>query len=597
LSEKGLSLLDKNGNVIEKEKAISIIDNRTGAIVIQDSDDYNITPSNCNDKTELKLKKYLTSIRRINETSLVNLDSIYSPKIWGISSKYLSKLNTSFYDSDFNERNYDFQDIAVTIIAFIDQWCVKNTTDSISYNWDIISTKRSWFNETKITGDITNASNGLSWNLYGQGMSVSVYSETESDISDTTNETVITKTNISFTDESKSASVFLKDAIAWFSEHKTPSGKNIKIYGAYPSTEESSKLSSIQLANEYKNDDCIVYWGGLFSSYSNYSQWEYHPGFLPNEVDKMREYYLNHAFVDKKETYGIDLFDLINSYEAQEYGDFKDKTNPFEFTGMVPYEIIEEDFLTLYSLKSYLNSQKKYKVYELLSWANNNPYSLKQALLKSKITATDSEIALYETLSSLGTITDEEMIKYDDDTTATINPVYSSYFKISTNESTGIKYIEITYEDLTYYYSFETDYIVPLDKLVDEEDFEVIRFGDTTTPYTPSIDNILKNENFINDDIKNTMNNYHDPKHVPNEFGPLEDLKINPAKPLITDPQRLIEIIKKEKIFDEMITPPGSPYESATYKGKSLDLSSYISKKYIVETDKFDEMISPDKYN
>ena len=38
-----------------------------------------------------------------------------------------------------------------------------------------------------------------------------------------------------------------------------------------------------------------------------------------------------------------------------------------------------------------------------------------------------------------------------------------------------------------------------------------------------------------------------------------------------------------------MITPPGSPYESATYKGKSLDLSSYILKKYIVETDKFDE--------
>ena len=182
--------------------------------------------------------------------------------------------------------------------------------DGSTYGYEIVSTKRSWYGQRKILTDSDDTRNGLSWNLYGQGMSLLVYKNTIDQLNEFSQQEDIVRTSINL--EDGSAKVFIEDAQEWFNNHKTRDGRNIKIYGVYPNLKTVLSKSKYELMALYRDDTSVVYWGGLFSNYPNFTQWEYHPGMMPNEVYKVRQEYLNASFVSDGNE---DIFEKISNSE------------------------------------------------------------------------------------------------------------------------------------------------------------------------------------------------------------------------------------------------------------------------------------------
>jgi hypothetical protein len=276
----------------------------------------------------------------------------YSPKVYGELSRRISKLDE------------DFRPFAECIVAFIDQWCIGGGAgDGRKYGYEICSTVRSWYVQQNIITGTEYKENGLSWSLYKKALSINVYYLEEDQISETTGVTTFVKKPINFSDGS--ARTFIEDAQAWFSEHKTRTGVNIKIYGVYPDLKTAVKKDKVTLKNEYMSSSDTVFWGGLFSTYSNFTSWEYHPQMMPNEVWKLRQEFLNTSFVTDGNQDIVELIDTAEAITIKEsekslgVGELWDmvvsKLGGAKSPELVKYlsttlEIMEEDFISLYNL-------------------------------------------------------------------------------------------------------------------------------------------------------------------------------------------------------------------------------------------------------
>lgn len=557
-----LPLLDSNGNVVSN--ATSIID----SMIIEASDpafDVKIrcTPS----KLDEAIMESLSEISILDSNIDVNLSS-YVPKIYGITSRKLANLNP------------DFNPYAECIIAFIDQWCMNGgALDGFRYSYEMVSTKRSWFVQRNILNEPNYSHNGLSWNLYGNGMSVLVYRETPDQLNELVAETNIVKTAINF--EDGSAKKFLEDALVWFAKHKTRTGRNIKIYGAYPSIKDAIKMDKYSLMAKYKHDEDTIYWGGLFSTYSNFTQWEYHPGKMPNEIDKTREHFLNTSFVSDGNENIIDRISNSESIRLDEVSnDSLIKYLPSEL------EIIEEDFLSLYSLKTEINSSKRTAVHDLFAWAALNPASLSQTILKYRLMADIANSTLFFNIKR------DVDASITSDIAGTYSIQGSNFFSL---EQIGDDWF-IKCSDLfgdTQSFNLTLEYRLPFDALPNQEDFDIIDLSDEPSTTNTSSANLMKDPALIGEDLTKTSSMYTQPMNEVNEFGPISGISIDPKKPLYTA-AGLAEAAAQAKIYDEMITPPETSYGKLRYTGKVLDITSLAKNRIASANPIGDELITPD---
>lgn len=465
--------------------------------------------------------------------------------------------------------------------------------DGSTYGYEIVSTKRSWYGQRKILTDYDDAHNGLSWNLYGNGMSILVYKNTIDQLNEFSQQADIVRTSINL--EDGSAKVFIQDAQEWFNKHKTRDGKNIKIYGVYPNLKTVLSKSKYELIAEYKDDLSVVYWGGLFSNYPNFTQWEYHPGYMPNEVYKIRQEYLNTSFVSDGNEY---LLENIENNESILKSEAKSRSNPFSklvdfVTGdnnnierylASDIEMIEEDFISFYNLKTNINTSKRIAIKDIFNWGKENPYSLKQTIMYYQIQGDLENTTLFFNISrDLETIinSDEQEVKITG----------SSIFElISQNGEYYLTCVDMFGETLSF--NINNSYRLPFDYLPSDDDFDIINLTDNE--YIESTENPLENTSQIIDDLSKTSESYTRPFNEVNEFGPLTSLDIDPKK-ILPNVEALANEISREKIFEEMITPPESSYGKESYKGTILDITSIGKRNAAAKNPIGDENLTPDR--
>lgn len=259
--------------------------------------------------------------------------------------------------NNLNELKPDFLPIASHLINFISYWVSTNS----GYGYDVVCTKRSWHSQKHITTIEDDRKNGLSWYLYGNAISINVFQKITDNIVDNESSTEYTKNTINFKDNS--AVKFISDCQDWLINNPI-NGNIVKIFGVYPNIKSNINANILSLIEKYKDDPYVVYWGGLFNAGSNFSHWEWHPGYLPSDIYLVRQDFLNTAF---------DNIDLIEKIQIE------------NVNGTVPtylddeLEILEEDYLSIWNLKNKINISTPYNIPNLFKWAKSNPHSLKQA--------------------------------------------------------------------------------------------------------------------------------------------------------------------------------------------------------------------------
>ena len=141
-------------------------------------------------------------------------------------------------------------------------------------------------------------------------------------------------------------------------------------------------------------------------------------------------------------------------------------------------------------------------------------------------------------------------------------------------------------------FNLNNSYRLPFDYLPSDDDFDIINLTDNE--YVESTENPLENTSQIIDDLSKTSESYTRPFNEVNEFGPLTSLDID-SKKILPNVEALANEISREKIFEEMITPPESSYGKESYKGTILDITS-IGKRNAADKNPIgDENLTPDR--
>jgi len=584
-----LSLLNEEGSIVDN--ATEIIDSFFSKTI--DTSAIMNTANNMACIPSYQQKKIYESLLEIATADNDNISSLstYNPKIYGKLSIKLSDLSESF-------RPY-----AECIVAFIDQWCANGgANDGRKYGYEICSTLRSWYVQQNILTGVEYQRNGLSWSLYGNAMSINVYVLIEDQLNETSKTVDYIKKTISF--EDGSAKTFLENAQSWFSSHKTRTGRNIKIYGAYPTIDDAIKRGKYNLIDDYLNDNDTLFWGGLFSTYSNFTQWEYHPSLMPNEVWKIRQQYLNKSFtVDGNQNF-LDRIHNNESISTSEASDLVVSDAIFSAASVVgipseeptitkylstDLEIMEEDFLSLYALKLNINTSSRYSVESLFKWAIANPYSLLQVISYYRVCADVPNSVLFYNISI------DSKASFVENSNGIITLEDSTRFTL-TSDTEGNYYIQcydMFGSQLTF--ALNSTYRLPCDYMPSSEDFDLVDLTDsdgdaTTSNIAGDIGDIDK----IGDEISKTASVYTDPLNNVNEFGPLSGISIDPMKPLYTA-KSIAESINKTKLYNEMITPPNSdivPNKSSAI----LDVTSFAKRYTALINPTGNEMVTPDTF-
>lgn len=581
-----MELLNSSGSIVDN--ATEIID----SYFAFDEGRYSSVPVTDIPCDENSLQRKL--IDAINSTipKLDNSDAValskYTPKIYGNLSRKLANLDDSF------------RPFAECIIAFIDQWCVNGgVKDGRVFGYEICSTKRSWFVQQNILTGNQYRDNGLSWSLYGKAMSVNVYYLEDDQLSELSGTVTKVKKQINF--EDGSAKTFIEDAQAWFNNHATRTGTKIKIYGVYPSLEKAIKSDKSVLEYEYRKVEDTVFWGGLFSSYSNFTNWEYHPGQMPNEVWKLRQDFLNTSFVSDGNQ---DLVERIEALESITYSEAS-KTisyNPLSaivdlVTNSKPVEIIkylsttleimEEDFISLYNLKVNINSSSTYPVLSLFKWAAANPKSLLQTILLYRLSGDVKNSTLFYLISMNHS---SDIVFGDDDVPAMVN---AGSFSIVNEDDTYYLKCTDMFGDEQRFDLYHT-YKLPCDYMPDSADFDLIDINDVDESEIHSVTpgNNLDGTQAIGKEISDMAGIIKGGKNGVNEFGPISSIGIDPRKAMY-NAEAIAKSVYRAKNYNEMITPPESsilPKSTAT-----LDVTR-LGKRFVAEkTSRVNEMIQPDK--
>lgn len=465
----------------------------------------------------------------------------------------------------------NFIPYASHILDFVKYWCTINPT----YGYELVCTRRSWDSQKKVTTIPDDEKNGLSWYLYGNAISINVYQMVQNQLFEGGDVGDVVHQSLNFNDGS--ANSFILAAQEWFSVNPVLiNGQNriIKIFGIYPSISKCVNTPLSDLFSTYINDEDVVYWGGLFSGNSNFSHWEWHPGYQPNQVWVVRENFLNSAFND------IDILSLLTE-EVQDVTFSKKYLPTYK-------EIIEEDFISLIKLKTKINLSKEYSVLDLINWALNNPISLDQMILYYHISGDYNTYALFEIIKS---IYNNATITYDSNGNVQLNA--NGQLTISTlNDGT------YSYE---YYNEFsekinlasDTTYILPVDHKLIDIDFNITElsvdddikpvYSDTLTDVT--IGQVIEN---ISDTATQNSNILFDI----NEHGMLGDISIMPEKILTLDELR--KVAARQYVFEERITPPNQIKTSNTNNSKIVDLNLVLATKNYKNNINVDEMINPE---
>lgn len=464
----------------------------------------------------------------------------------------------------------NFIPYAQHILDFVVYWCTINPT----YGYEIVCTRRSWDSQKKVTTIYDDEKNGLSWYLYGNAISINVYQMIPNQLFEGGDVGDVVHQALNFTDGS--ANAFILAAQEWFIENPVSingTDRIIKIFGLYPSVSECTNTPLSDLFGRYVNDEDVVYWGGLFSGNSNFSHWEWHPGYQPNQIWIVRENFLNTAFND------IDLLSLMS--EENQGVTFSKKYLP------TYKEIIEEDFIALIKLKTKINLSKEYSILDLMNWAKDNPISLDQMILYYQLSGD------YNTYALLGVIKStyqSASINYDAQGNIQLNA--NGLLKISTNNdgTYSFEYYNEFSEKITL--PSDTTYILPVDHKLIDIDFNITElnidddikpvYSDTLTDVT--MDQVITN---INDTANQNPNILFDI----NEHGMLGDLSIMPEKVLTLD--QLQKVAAKQYVFEERITPPNQIRTSNTSNSKIIDLNQVLATKNYKSNINVDEMINP----
>ena len=582
-----MNLLNSSGNIVDD--AASIIDAYFNYSEVN-TPLAPITDIPCSSsQLQTNIMSALADISTQDDSDLLSLIN-YTPKIYGTLSRKISKLDPTFMP------------FAECIVAFIDQWCeAGGAGDGPQYGYEIISTTRSWYVQQQIITGNEYRENGLSWSLYGFGLSINVYYLVDDQLSDGDGTITKVKTCINFANGS--AKKFIEDAQVWFSTHKTRTGKNIKIYGVYPDLKTAIKNGKYQLESDYLETDDTVFWGGLFSVYSNFTSWEYHPLMMPNEVWKLRQSYLNKCFVSDGNQ---NIMDLIEANESITYSEANDIIGSNTVLELLAYitgsnkktitkylstvlEIMEEDLLSMYSLKTTINTTSQYQIPSLFAWASSNPASLSQTILKYRICGDMENAALFYLISNELT----NSIAYDSNNVPYLTG--TSSFTI-VGDDYGSYYL--TYSDVfgeTIQVPLTTGYRLPCDYMPDSADFDLIDLSDddsSTGSNANGDGNPLNNLGNAGDEISSLASQLIPNTHGINEFGPLSNIGIDPKKAYY-NADTLADSLYRSKNYNEMITPPMSI--DLAKSTAVLDITT-IGKRFAAElTSSVNEMIQPDK--
>lgn len=578
-----MELLNSEGNIVDN--AAEIIDSFFNYEEVnyptQPITNFPCSPS----ILQTKIYNSIGEIQRTNIADIAGLAS-YSPKIYGTLSRKIAKLSP------------EFMPFAECIVAFIDQWCnTGGANDGRKYGYEICSTLRSWFVQQNIITGTQYRENGLSWSLYGKALSINVYYLEEDQLSESNGSTTYVKKTINLADNS--AKKFVEDAQAWFSAHKTRTGKNIKVYGVYPDLKTAIRKGKYTLQEEYLNSDDTVFWAGLFSTYSNFTSWEYHPGQMPNEVWKLRQNFLNTAFVsdgnqniadriETNETITYDeaeklmVTDVLSSVAS--YVGFTNNVQLVKYLSTV-LEIMEEDFISLYNLKVNINTSSKYIVESLFKWAKSNPYSLSQVLTNYRIRADiDNSVLFYLISREL-----ENDIAYDDNGDPYL--LLESAFKIEGSEDSEYYLTCFDMFGNNLKFPFSTSYKLPCDYMPDSGDFDLVDLSMAESDAEETPGNPLDGINGAGDEITNTSSILVGNENGINEFGPIASIEVDPRK-LLYNSDSLADSIYRNKNYNEMITPPE---QADTSKAKAIVDVTMLGKRFVAGlTSKANEMIQPD---
>jgi len=579
-----MELLNSSGNIVDN--ATEIIDSHFNYEEVN----YPIQPITnfpCSPSTlHTKIYNSIGEIQRANGADIADLAN-YTPKIYGTLSRKIAKLSPEFIP------------FAECIVAFIDQWCTNGgAKDGRKYGYEICSTARSWFVQQNIITGTQYRENGLSWSLYGKALSINVYYLEEDQLSESNGSTTYVKKTINLADNS--AKTFIENAQVWFSAHKTRTGKNIKVYGVYPDLKTAIRKGKYTLQSEYLDSDDTVFWAGLFSTYSNFTSWEYHPGQMPNEVWKLRQNFLNTSFVSDgnqniadrienneaitfEEADKLQTTDVLSSIAS--YVGFTNNVQLVKYLSTI-LEIMEEDFISLYNLKININTSSKYTVESLFKWSKANPYSLAQVLTNYRLSAdVDSSVLFY-----LISREPDNDIAYDDNGDPYL--LQSSAFKIEGSEDSEYY---LTCTDMfgdTLRFAFKNTYKLPCDYMPDSGDFDLIdlSLGESDPEDTPG--NPMDGAEGAGSEISNTSAILTSNANGINEFGPIASIEVDSRK-LLYNSDSLADSIFRNKNYNEMITPPNQLDPS---KAKAIVDVTLLGKRFVAGlTSKVNEMIQPDK--
>ena len=581
-----MNLLNSDGSIVNN--AASIIDDSLGYEEVE----YELQAVKyqpCSEST--LLTNILSAIEDSKAADNVSMSELlsYSPKIYGEQSRKISKLSA------------EFMPFAECIIAFIDQWCTAGGDGSgRKFGFEICSTKRSWFVEQNILTGSEYSNNGLSWNLYGNGLSVSVYYLEEDQLHETSGKVDLIKKPINF--EDGSARVFIESAQKWFNTHPTRTGKYVKVYGVYPDLKTAIKTDKYKMASDYLSKDDTVFWGGLFSTYSNFTQWEYHPGYMPNDVWKIRQAYLNSCFTTDGNQ---NIVERIDNFEAITHKEATDKLGPNFLSGALSYvgidikveltkylntilEIMEEDFLSMYNMKVAANTSSMYTVDSLFKWAKNNPYSLAQTITKYRLQGdTENSVLFYNLMHD-----SENSIAFGVSDNAELANS-SSPFKLTTTED-GKNYLNCPdmFGDMLKF-DLASTYKLPCDYMPSSADFDLIDLTGVEGDNVDSSENPLAGITGAGNEINKMAGLITDPANLVNEFGPLSGIGIDSRKALY-NADSIADAIFRNKNYNEMIIPPNSTNIQSS--SAIVDVTS-IGKRIVAE--KFNagnEMMTPDRF-
>jgi hypothetical protein len=345
-------------------------------------------------------------------------------------------------------------------------------------------------------------------------------------------------------------------------------------------------------------DSDTVFWGGLFSTYSNYTTWEYHPQLMPNEVWKVRQEYLNTCFVSDGNQ---NIIDLIEANESISYAEANSKlsdelsSSALSLIGInrtvsitkylnTVLEVIEEDLISLYLLKQNINSSIQYSTVDLFKWAYNNPCSLALTILYNRVICDMHFAALLHLISLESNIS----ITFDANDVPSIN---SSYFSIVMVDDSDycLKFTGSLGEDVLY--NLSDLFKLPCDVMISTSDFDLIDLLGATQDTLSNTNSDYSDLSKISDEISKLASLVKDPLNNINEHGPLSGISVNPRKVLYR-----AEAIAKEanriRNYNEMITPP----DGYNKKSSSAVVDVTSAGKYLLakSNSSVNEMIKPD---